>query len=104
MPRRRKNQSIDFVMGALKKIALDKKLNARTRLEAIDRMAIVDQIYKVEIAAPRKVGNDGGAPPVWVAPPQEDQGPDVDSLIAEMEKKKQNSEESNAADNSEVAR
>lgn len=88
MARRRKNQSIDFVMGALKKIALDKKQNARTRLEAIDRMAIVDQIYKVEIAAPRKVGNDGGPPPSWVPQTPEDQGPDVDDLIAKMELEK----------------
>ena len=45
MPRRRRGQCLDFVVGGLKKLAYDEKATAAIRLEALKLMLMLDDVY-----------------------------------------------------------
>lgn len=47
--RRRHQQGIDFVVGYLRDVINDPKTSPLTRLRAIDRLAVIDDIYEVPL-------------------------------------------------------
>lgn len=71
--KRRKGQSLDFVIGGLKKLAYDPEVKGDIRLEALKYMMEIDQII-----SPRLTG-DSGQPLIPTTP-----GPDplLESLKA----------------------
>ena len=46
---RYKDQGIDFVIGQYRAIAKDKEVPAWIRMAAVDRLAVIDSILKVEL-------------------------------------------------------
>jgi len=52
MPKRRKGQGIDFIIGAYRKIANSKEATVAQRLKALDRLAVIDGILDIKLQDP----------------------------------------------------
>jgi hypothetical protein len=52
MPKRRKGQGIDFVIGGYRKVVNDKASTVAQRLKALDRLAVIDGILEIKLVEP----------------------------------------------------
>jgi hypothetical protein len=77
--KRRKHQSLDFIVGGLKKIAYDPEVKGDIRLEALRYMMEIDGVI-----APRLTG-DSGQP----NPPSAPSAPTIDPMLEALKAKHQ---------------
>lgn len=89
-------QGIDFVVACLKDLMRDKKVAPRTRLEACDRLAVIDRIYAAEKFRTSKVYGDNSSD-IPVAAEEAKADAEVEHRLSEFLASKKKGEENESA-------